>query len=418
MASIPGGQFTFFATDNPMNVAVTGAGQSPPPAVPGDFNLNVITGSPGGSYSLPPGYQGVALLSNQGHMVTLAAGDYGVSVTGDGPDTIQAGSGNDTIYGGSSPDSIIGGSGHDLIFGGGGDDTIMGGSGPDTIFGGPGHNTIEAGSGPTTIYGGHGAGPFGDAGSSGQGGDLFGNAFENFPFGIGDGNGLGGDLFAQDGGDGQGTDLFRESLNDLWAGVPGGDHWQQLFNEIEDRFFGPGNGGSGGDVITGGNGPDLIYGSDGPDTITAGSGPTTIFGGGGGDVIAGGSGADLIYGGSDGDTIQGGSGHDTIYGSSGNDLIYGGSGADTIDAGSGNNTIYGGSSADLIGESGPGAHDTVFGFDHAGGDAISFAGENSFTDSFVVATAQQDHGNTTITLPDGSTMTLVGVSHIDSSFFH
>jgi hypothetical protein len=35
-----------------------------------------------------------------------------------------------------------------------------------------------------------------------------------------------------------------------------------------------------------------------------------------------------------------------------------------------------------------------------------------------VATAQENHGNTMITLPDGSTITLIGVTHIDSSFFH
>jgi hypothetical protein len=35
-----------------------------------------------------------------------------------------------------------------------------------------------------------------------------------------------------------------------------------------------------------------------------------------------------------------------------------------------------------------------------------------------VATANVSGGSTTITLPDGSTMTLVGITHIDSTFFH
>ena len=68
--------------------------------------------------------------------------------------------------------------------------------------------------------------------------------------------------------------------------------------------------------------------------------------------------------------------------------------------------------------SGSGGHDTVFGFNHAGGDAISFGGENAASVSHVVATAQEHNGNTLVTLPDGSTITLVGVTHIDSSFFH
>jgi len=36
----------------------------------------------------------------------------------------------------------------------------------------------------------------------------------------------------------------------------------------------------------------------------------------------------------------------------------------------------------------------------------------------VVATAHVHDGNTTISLPDGSTMTLVGITHIDHGFFH
>jgi Ca2+-binding RTX toxin-like protein len=99
-------------------------------------------------------------------------------------------------------------------------------------------------------------------------------------------------------------------------------------------------------------------------------------------------------------------------------LIYGGHGPETIDGGAGHNTIYGGVGPDLIRESAPGSQDTVFGFNRAGGDAISFAGANSPTISQVVATAQENQGNTVITLPDGSTMTLIGVTHIDSSFFH
>jgi hypothetical protein len=35
-----------------------------------------------------------------------------------------------------------------------------------------------------------------------------------------------------------------------------------------------------------------------------------------------------------------------------------------------------------------------------------------------VATANVSAGSTTITLPDGSAMTLLGITHIDSTFFH
>jgi serralysin len=140
--------------------------------------------------------------------------------------------------------------------------------------------------------------------------------------------------------------------------------------------------------------------------------------GNGPDLITGGTGPDLIYGGSGNDTIQGGSGPDTIYAGSGNDLITGGSGPETIGGGAGNDTIQVGAGPTLIQDTGVAGHDTIVGFDAAHGDAISFAGENTATINQVVATATVQNDNTTITLPDGSSMTLVGVTHIDHTFFH
>src|SRR5262245_47427408 len=55
MASIPGGQFTFFAANKPVNVVFTPDGQSLPPPVSGDFNLEVVTSPQGNSHPLPLG---------------------------------------------------------------------------------------------------------------------------------------------------------------------------------------------------------------------------------------------------------------------------------------------------------------------------------------------------------------------------
>ncbi len=298
MASIPGGQFTFYTNDKFVSVVTSPDGSGLPPAIADKFNLEMLTsGSWGGA--VPAGYQGVAVLSADGRTIELASGDYGVSVTDDGPDTIIAGSGNDTILGGGGPELILGGSGKDLIFGGWGQDTIIAGSGPTTIFGGLAGQVINGGSGPDVIYGG-----------------------------------------------------------------------------------------------------GYLYGGSGHDTITAGSGPTTIYGGQNGDVINGGSGLDVIHGGS------------------GDDTIHGGTGPETIDGGSGDNLIVAGSGGTLIEDNGTQGHDTVVGFDTAHGDAISFSGQDAATVDQVVATATVSGGSTTITLPDGTTMTLVGISHIDSTFFH
>jgi Ca2+-binding RTX toxin-like protein len=168
MASIPGGQFTFSAVHQPVNLVVTASGASLPPPISGDFNLEVITAPIGTSYPLPPGYQGVALLSQGGYGLDMLRGSYSVAVTGSGADTVQGGAGNDTITGGTGPELIQGGHGNDLIqggtgpdtiYGGAGNDTITGGTGPDTIAGGPGHNDIYMGTGPDLVQdtgpGGH-----------------------------------------------------------------------------------------------------------------------------------------------------------------------------------------------------------------------------------------------------------------------
>jgi Ca2+-binding RTX toxin-like protein len=345
MASIPGGQYNAFAQGGQqVNVVMTTDGQNLPPPILGEFNLEVITGGvvpPG----LPPGYQGVAVLSDNGKTIDMAYGNWSLQMTGD--PTVKGGAGHDTIYAGNAPTSIIGGLGPDLIYGGSGPDTIQGGFGRDTIYGGTGNDTITGGRGPDTIYGGSGQNVI----TGGSGPDLI------------------------YGGDGQNT-------------ITGGAGPDTIFA------------GQNGDLITGGNGPDLIYGGDGPDTIYGGAGPDTINGGDGGTLIHGGVGADQIFLGS------------------GQNTVFGGSGPDTIDGGSGSNQITAGTGGTLIQDSGATGHDTVVGFNQAHGDAITFAGQDAATVNHVVATASVSGGSTTITLPDGSTMTLVGITHIDSTFFH
>ena len=214
MASIPGGQYTFFATGQPVNVVTTSDGTNLPPPIPGDFNLELIT-SPADPPGMPHGYQGVALESAGGTTIDLLRGDYGVSIGDGGPHTIIAGTGNDTIYGGNGPDTILGGSGHDLIFGG---------AGPDVIYAGAGSDTITAGSGPATIYGAHGDPRGFDRFDGGGHGDL--RDFDRF-----DGHAQSGDLIT---------------------------------------------GGSGNDLIIGGRGHETIDGGAGNNMIQVGSGPTLI----------------------------------------------------------------------------------------------------------------------------------------------
>jgi serralysin len=85
------------------------------------------------------------------------AGDDAIA-GGDGGDMIVGGVGRDTLHGDGGADLIVGGSGHDLIDGGDGQDTLLGGSGDDTIDGGANSDLIEGGLGNDLLNGGSSGG--------------------------------------------------------------------------------------------------------------------------------------------------------------------------------------------------------------------------------------------------------------------
>ncbi|HWI72709.1 MAG TPA: hypothetical protein VNT55_12210, partial [Baekduia sp.] len=68
-------------------------------------------------------------------------------------DDLDAGDGNDIIYGGYGADTLRGGAGNDQLRGIAADDQIDGGPGDDTIHGGGGNDTIAGGAGRDTILG-------------------------------------------------------------------------------------------------------------------------------------------------------------------------------------------------------------------------------------------------------------------------
>ena len=89
---------------------------------------------------------------------------------GDGADTLLGGSGNDSLSGGNGDDSLSGGGGSDLIQGGAGNDLLDGGIGDDTLYGGDGANTLIGGSGNDWLEFGSGNDVYGylDANSFGD----------------------------------------------------------------------------------------------------------------------------------------------------------------------------------------------------------------------------------------------------------
>ncbi|QBF31656.1 Hint domain-containing protein [Thalassococcus sp. S3] len=86
--------------------------------------------------------------------------------TRNGLDFIDAGAGDDLVFGQDDDDTIIGGAGNDTLDGGIDDDSIDGGTGDDVITGGQGVDTLSGGDDRDTFLGGN-AGDFIDGGEGG-----------------------------------------------------------------------------------------------------------------------------------------------------------------------------------------------------------------------------------------------------------
>jgi serralysin len=195
--------------------------------------------------------------------------------------------------------------------------------------------------------------------------------------------------------------------------------------------------GTGNNLIAFGTGNNLAYaqGNDtlvagaGNQTIGAGSGNVTMFAGAGHSTLIGGAGNDMIFtqGGS-GNLLVAGSGHTTIVGGSGdntfiggnastsNTVIFGGAGNETIFGGAGHETMYGGGGANLFAftaSSSLGGGNNVIGDFNTAKDHLGFLGYGSA--SQILANSAVVGGSTIINLSDGTKITLVGVTSINSS---
>ncbi len=104
------------------------------------------------------GYAGDDYFANGTGLVSEANGGSGNDTIygGSSTDFLDGGSGNDTIDGGGHRDLIDGGYGNDTLYGGAGNDSVYGGYGNDTLFGGDGNDWMVGGLGDDTLYGGQG----------------------------------------------------------------------------------------------------------------------------------------------------------------------------------------------------------------------------------------------------------------------
>lgn len=110
------------------------------------------------------GQQAITLpaLINAGNGNDLIYGDTG-------SDTIYAGAGNDTVYAGAGNDILFAEGGSDLLQGGDGNDQLNGGEGSDSLYGGAGNDSLLGNAGIDYLDGGTGADYF----NGGTGFDTF-----------------------------------------------------------------------------------------------------------------------------------------------------------------------------------------------------------------------------------------------------
>ncbi|MEL7076416.1 MAG: Calx-beta domain-containing protein [Cyanobacteria bacterium J06582_2] len=193
----------------------------------------------------------------------------------DEPMNLAGTSGNDTLNGGTGNDSIRGDSGNDILNGNNGDDTLRGHSGNDLLNGEDGDDSLYGSYGSDTIAGGSGRDRLLEYG--------------NVDFTL--------------------TDTKLTGLG------------TDTINEIELARL---QGGAGDNKLdaTGATGINV--------TLDGAAGDDSLYGGGQADFIVGRDGDDSLRGNNGNDSLYGSLGQDTLRGNGGDDLINGGDGDDSL----------------------------------------------------------------------------------------
>ena len=196
---------------------------------------------PNEAYQVPAeGVRSLKVLALGGNdVVDLGIATYAVpAVVGITPVTVpafvDAGIGNDDVFGGSAGDMLNGGFGRDSVHGGRGNDGLFGGWGNDTLLGDAGNDTLYGGYGNDLLNGGEGD----DRLFGGAGNDLLGIAGTMLPLLPEPGNdvlygGLGDDSVL--GGDGSDRIYGGPGRDRFWNG----DSPSEMLDRTADEFVGP-----------------------------------------------------------------------------------------------------------------------------------------------------------------------------------
>ncbi len=251
---------------------------------------------------------------------------------------IDAGQGDDTVYGSIGNDSIDGDVGLDTLYGGEGNDTLDGGGDNDFLYGGNGKDSFYISGGQDFFYGGADYDSIVVTAKNQtlsldknilKSIDAIDNSsgYENFRIGAANSEGSIIDLRSIFVGPGYVSGIYGSGATDSIYG-----------SSTYDYIYG----GGGDDMIWGGGSYDYETSLGTGDQIYGGGGNDTVYGGVSYDTLYGGAGEDILSGGSHDDKLFGDNGNDTLYGDGGSDILAGGTGDDIFDAkGGGFDTYYG-----------------------------------------------------------------------------
>lgn len=273
---------------------------------------------------------------------------------------------------GRSDAIIVGHTGQELLIGNAGADTINAAGGSGTVITGSGHNVIDLNK-----HGQAGGSLTIDTGKGSDTVNLWGGAAT---------------ISAEHGGKVQvnvlaGANTVVGNLNiDLKAGA-------QLVT-------------NGNDTISFGSGADTVV-DVGTATVTAGhGGKVTVIAGSGANSVAAGSGHSTLLGGSGADTFRGGDGVSSMVGGSSANVFIGGEGKDTMVA-----NLSAASNLFTFDKNQDGGTHTIDNF-VAGQDHLKLVG---YTTADALNHAHVAGGNTVIDFSDGTSITLVGYSHLTAT---
>ena len=373
-----------------------------------EFGNNIILGDAGEAnlnnadsndiFTTNPSVGGVDRITGGGDGANIILG-------GTGEDTITAPVGNNIILGDNGEVNLNNPDSNDIFTTEpdiGGVDTIIGGDGANIILGGVLGDFITGGIGNEVILG--------DNGRVTRGANNVVTRIET-----GDADGTTGGVDEIDGGDGDDVilggaqgDLISASLG---ANIILGDNGEVNLNSATNDVFTTEPSIGGVDIITGGDGDNILLGGTASDDVRGGADNDIILGDtglldyavdadpeidlitvtdptiGDADFFLGNDGDDIIIGGTGEDFISGGLGDDILFGDHG-ELTFAspptpapifigpndGNGDDVIHGDAGDDTIFGGSGEDwMFGEQGNDAMFGMGGRDVMLGDAGTFA---------------------------------------------